>query len=73
MVKQPPPPTFGERLRAVLDRLGVSQSELARRLEVAVPQVWRWCNDDREPQWSQVDRIATALGVSTEEFRGGGK
>jgi predicted XRE-type DNA-binding protein len=56
--------TFAERLRGVMDRTGVTQSELAARIGVGQPAVSMMLNRTCRPQRKTIDKIAVALGVS---------
>jgi transcriptional regulator with XRE-family HTH domain len=68
---------FGARLRAELDRQGISNRELARRLDPADPEgarrsIARWLAPrDRAvtPSRPNVAAIAAALGVQPEELQ----
>lgn len=50
--------TFSRRLREVLGRLGLSQSELARRIGVTPQAVQRWCNGIGEPRKKALEEIS---------------
>src|SRR5262245_52466574 len=64
----PPPTTFGGRLQALrLDR-DWTQVSLARRAGLALGTLRGYEQDQRDPRWSNVVRLARALGVSVEEF-----
>jgi transcriptional regulator with XRE-family HTH domain len=62
--------TFGERLRELREAAGLSAWALAQRAGVAVQTVTRAEADaNADPGWRTVQRLALALGVSTEELR----
>jgi transcriptional regulator with XRE-family HTH domain len=59
------------RLRRLRERLGVSQAELARRAGVARQLVWGLEQATRpRPAPATLDKLAEALGVTTEQLRG---
>lgn len=60
---------FGLRLRHIMFRKGVTQEELAERLKVQQPRISKYLNGRATPSFYMVDRIAKALGCSTDEFR----
>lgn len=41
---------------------GITQAELARRLDVTPVAVWRWFNGDRNPNIKYVEKWALAIG-----------
>lgn len=41
---------------------GITQAELARRLDVTEVAVWRWFNGDRNPNIKYVEKWALAIG-----------
>ena len=53
--------TVGARIRAAREAIGISQMELAERLEVEQGTVSRWENGDREPRLTTLAQIAAAL------------
>lgn len=58
------------KIRAELDSLGISQRELARRLNVSQPWVFRRLSENPEVQLSvaDLDAIAGALEVPVTRF-----
>jgi DNA-binding Xre family transcriptional regulator len=57
------------RLAEILDRLGMSQSELSRRSGVSFPVINKMCgNKAASVALSTLDRIATALKVEPGEL-----
>ena len=61
--------TFGEKLRELRERAGLTQAELAEKLQTTQMIVSRWERGGRVPTWSAIQKLADALGVSTEAFR----
>lgn len=59
---------FGARLRALRERAGLTQEQLAERAGVKRGAVARWESGEREPGWSNVVALCKALGVSCEAF-----
>lgn len=64
-----PPPDFPVRLRALMERAGLDPPALALKAGLSRQNVYRLLAGDRAPTWATVQRLAAALGVSTEEFR----
>jgi transcriptional regulator with XRE-family HTH domain len=61
--------SFSENLRAVMERGGVSQSELARRLGIRSQAVNQWLKPGgTAPRGARLHEIATALGVGLSEL-----
>ena len=61
---------FGERMRIVRGRRGISQAELARRLEMARQQINNYEQGRFEPSLEIAKRIADALDVSLDALTG---
>lgn len=59
---------FAGRLRELRLKAGLTQEQLAERAGVKRDAVARWERGVREPSWSNVLAICSALGVSSEEF-----
>ncbi|ASK03311.1 TPA: helix-turn-helix domain-containing protein [Citrobacter freundii] len=53
---------FGKRLQKAIHDLGISQSELARRLGVKAQSVNGWCNSNILPRADILDRLQSATG-----------
>lgn len=69
-----PDPTaaFGTRLKAIREAKGLTQVQLAEKLGVQQDRISRLERGAVEPGWTNVCRIADALGVSVQEFRSSG-
>jgi transcriptional regulator with XRE-family HTH domain len=55
--------TFGERLRVVRKQRGMSQDDLARRVDVHITAIARFERGAREPRLASIQRLAAGLGV----------
>jgi transcriptional regulator with XRE-family HTH domain len=62
--------TLAERVTLARERLGLNQSELARRAGLAVAAVWQFEHGDRAPSVRSLSKLAEALGVSTDWLLG---
>lgn len=60
--------TFGENLKETRKRMGVSQQQLADRLEISLPGISQWESNRRSPKPDTVRRIAKALEASVTEL-----
>lgn len=56
--------TFGDRIVAARDAVGLSQQELARRLGVKLATVQNWEGDRSEPRANKLQMLAGMLNVS---------
>ncbi|QMU57030.1 MAG: helix-turn-helix domain-containing protein [Boseongicola sp.] len=56
--------TFGDRLAAARESLGLSQSDLAKKLGVSADSVEGWENDVREPRANRLQMLSGVLNVS---------
>ena len=61
---------FGERLKSRARALGLTDSEVARRLGLSQGRYSNYCNEVVEPDLSTLVRIVTALGMSADEALG---
>lgn len=63
--------TLGQRIRRLRVRYGMSQAELARRINVTANGMNRIeCGDTPDPRASRIKAIADVLGVSTDVLLG---
>lgn len=62
--------TVGERIQVARKNAGIKQSELAEKLGVAVITIGQYERGKRQPRLEQLQRIATALGVSVDYLLG---
>lgn len=60
---------FGYRLKRVLTRKNIRQSDLAKMTGLRQSQISDYVSGKRSPSFYIVDRIAKAIGCSTDEFR----
>lgn len=60
--------TFGERVNALLETRGMTQSDLAKAIGVGQPAVSMMLTRASRPQRRTVEKIAQALKVSAEEI-----
>jgi transcriptional regulator with XRE-family HTH domain len=58
--------TFGQRLRQIRSNAGITQKELAEKLNVTFQTISKWENDVTEPDISTIKEIAKTLGCSIE-------
>lgn len=56
--------TFGDRLTAAREALGLSQEEVARRLGVRLRTIRAWEGDAAEPRGNKLQMLAGLLNVS---------
>lgn len=56
--------TFGDRCAGAREALGLSQTDLARRLGIKVKTVRAWENDLTEPRANKLQMLSGVLGVS---------
>jgi transcriptional regulator with XRE-family HTH domain len=62
--------TFAERLRELREAAGLTQAALADASGLSLGAVRNYEQGIREPYWSAIFKLADALGVSCEAFRG---
>lgn len=60
--------TFGQRLRQLREAAGLTQEALARNANMSLSAVSKMELKDIDPNWSTVQRLARALGVSVSAF-----
>ncbi len=56
------------RLKIVLTELGVTQKELAEKLDVTEHTVSRFCTNDNQPSLKRLKQIAIILGVDIRDL-----
>jgi transcriptional regulator with XRE-family HTH domain len=56
------------RLRRVREERGMSRSELAERAGLSRPTIWAWESGKTQPRNSNLQTLATALGISEIEL-----
>jgi transcriptional regulator with XRE-family HTH domain len=62
-------PTFGERLKFLRERAGLSQPQLAQRAGLPVGNIRNYEQSLRQPLWVAVFKLSDALGVPVEQWR----
>lgn len=60
---------FSARLRELITASGRPVAEIAERAGVTRQTIYQLLRTDHDPGWSTVQRLADALGKSTEDFR----
>jgi transcriptional regulator with XRE-family HTH domain len=60
--------TFGERLRELREKAGLSQTQLATASELPVGSIRNYEQGIREPHWIAVFKLAGGLQVSADAF-----
>jgi transcriptional regulator with XRE-family HTH domain len=61
-------PALGKAVRALRQRAGLSQEELALRAELEPASILRIEAGEEDPLWGDMRRLAGGLGVSLEEI-----
>ena len=61
---------FGERLLSLLQKQGMTQKQLADRLNTTEATLSRYVNGDREPKADMLANIATALNATSDYLLG---
>ena len=59
---------IGENIRAARKKAGVSQKELAERLQVHQKDISRWENGERTPTMEVFTKICRELNASADEI-----
>lgn len=62
------PIQFGARLRNIREAVGLTQAELARRIDVSKQTLASWETGHRTPNFIDVVRCASVLGRNVEDF-----
>ena len=58
--------TLGQKLKMLLKENGMTQEDLAERLEVSRQAVGKWVNDKGIPEVGKIVQISDLFGVSTD-------
>jgi transcriptional regulator with XRE-family HTH domain len=61
--------SIGDRIVSIREKLGISASEFARRVQVTPTAVWNWEKNGIVPRGHVLPSIAAALGVSEEYLK----
>jgi transcriptional regulator with XRE-family HTH domain len=61
-------PTFGERLRELREKAGLSQPQLAEASGLPVGSIRNYEQGIREPYWAVIFKLAAGLRVSADVF-----
>lgn len=61
---------FGERLLSLLQKQGITQKELAERINTTEATLSRYVSGDREPKADMLANIATALHTTSDYLLG---
>ena len=61
---------FGERVKQTLKETGITQKQMATRLNVQTSTLCEWLNDHNEPPMQMIVEIALFLEVSTDFLLG---
>jgi transcriptional regulator with XRE-family HTH domain len=61
--------SFGERLRDLREKAGLTRSEFAIKVGLELKAIWSLEGGKTRPSWDTVCRLADALEVSAEMFR----
>jgi transcriptional regulator with XRE-family HTH domain len=62
--------TFGEKVKALRAKSGLTQEGLARKADVTLSTVRKLEQTNADPSWDTAQRIAKALGVSLDKLAG---
>ena len=62
-------PTFGERLRTLREKAGLTQAELAAASGLPIGSIRNYEQGQREPKWQAVFRLARALALTAARSR----
>ena len=59
---------FGDKIKALRDRLKLTQREFARQTGLSQQSVTVYENGLRKPSWESVQKIVAGLGITYEEL-----
>ena len=62
------PETFGERLKKLRQKVGLSQEQLALVTNVSIKTIQRWEWGERQPRIEDIKALAKALGVTENDL-----
>ncbi len=62
------PSAFAARLRALREATGYTQAEAATEVGVGYQTYMRWERGEREPEYSQLLKLAAMFGVTLNDF-----
>lgn len=60
---------FATRLRSLREQAGFSVQQLAEKAGLKRQGLYQLERGESEPTWSTVQKLADALGISTDKFR----
>ena len=60
--------TTGERIKAARKKAGMTQAELAEKLEIPFQSVSQWERDIRNPKKETLEKIAEKIGFSDATY-----
>ncbi len=63
--------TIGEKIREYRKKAGLTQEELARKLDITRSMIGQFERSDKPPKLETIARIANALGVDISDLLGG--
>jgi transcriptional regulator with XRE-family HTH domain len=61
---------FGKRLQELREKAGLTQGQLAEASGLALGSIRNYEQGHRDPLWQALFKLARALGVSCEAFKG---
>ena len=59
---------FSNRLRFYLEKLDITQKELAQKLGVGTTSVYNWCNAIKTPRMDKVDAMCAIFGCKRSDL-----
>jgi transcriptional regulator with XRE-family HTH domain len=60
----------GSRLRALREKRGYSQQDLAEKIDASLQQIWRWEQNKNDPTGDFITRLAQALDTTADFLLG---
>lgn len=70
VAKERKPTVFGRRLRELREARGLSLPKLGELTGIAFQTIAKYERGENLPNWKAVEKLADALGVKTDDFRG---